>query len=88
MIQAVEFTAKTDPATASLLLHAKIATLIELYFDLIQRWLPAPKQQLRTIREIDPKLGNLLDSFYVSGNLVDQIAIAKETVNRVFEKNA
>jgi hypothetical protein len=43
-------------ATANLILSIKITALIEVYFDTIKKWRPAPKQILSEIKSRNSKL--------------------------------
>jgi hypothetical protein len=85
-IRGVEYMMESDPATAALVLHKTIATLIEFQFDLKQKWIPAPKQRLQVIRNIDARLAELLEAFYTAMDLAKQIRIAKEAIQYVFGK--
>src|ERR1700722_9591278 len=55
--------ADADPVTANLVLTNKVFTLTELFFNIRQMWIPAPKQRLAKIKEISPDLYALLSEF-------------------------
>jgi predicted nucleotidyltransferase len=77
-IRAVEALVDGDRATAALLLQKKVAALIEFYFDIKRSWIPAPKQLLGRLREENPPLAGMLDRFFVSNSLKEQIDLAKQ----------
>jgi hypothetical protein len=73
-----------DAATASLLVHKKVADSIEVFFGLKRTWSPAPKQQLQTIREQDLVLAGFLDRFYTETNLDGKINLANNISAHIF----
>ena len=76
---------KTDKTTANLILMNKVFSLTELFFDLQQLWTPAPKQRLDKIKELNPKLYELLENFYLDDtSFEEKVSIAKEIVLVVF----
>ncbi len=85
-LNSVAARSSSDPATASLLLHKKVGSLIELYFDLRREWRPAPKQQMESIRKSDAGLAAKLEAFYASPDLATQIGIAKDISTHIFKK--
>jgi Nucleotidyltransferase domain len=85
-IKAVEGVMPTDPATASLLLAAKMIQLTELFFTIRQRWIPPPKQRLASIRELDHECHNLLARYYATCSLAAQINLAQALIARVFNR--
>jgi predicted nucleotidyltransferase len=80
----VEHIADTDPTTANFILGNKIFTLTELFFDIRQLWIPAPKQRLEKIKEISPDLYNLLTEFYSRNDFKERLETAKSIVPLVF----
>lgn len=54
----------TDQTTANLLLTNKVFMLTELFFDVRQLWIPAPKQRLSEIKSISPAFYTLLETFF------------------------
>ncbi|MCX6790388.1 MAG: hypothetical protein NTV60_02555 [Candidatus Kaiserbacteria bacterium] len=76
--KAIERIKESDPATASLLIHKKVSSLIDLYFDLKRIWRPAPKQQLEQIQVQDAELGEMFRDFYMAENLDHQLVITKK----------
>jgi predicted nucleotidyltransferase len=83
-IRAVEAMIDTDPSGATFLLQTKVAALMLLYFDISQKWQPAPKQILPILRREHSALARLFDSFYTTNNVKQQIAIAKQIIPEVF----
>ncbi len=83
-LRAVEALATTDPSTATLLLHKKMGTLLELYFDLTGAWRPAPKQQIGLIKAADTELGQLIEEFYLTKDFFTQITLAKDIYTKIF----
>lgn len=81
---AVESKIKTDPATANLILSKSMLFLTELFFDLRQMWVPAPKQRLVKIKEASPKLAELIEQFYVSSTLENRIELVKKIIPLIF----
>jgi predicted nucleotidyltransferase len=77
-IRAVEAMVDGDRATAALLLQKKVAALIELHFAIGRSWIPAPKQLLGRLREENPPLASMLDRFFMSDSLKEQIELAKQ----------
>jgi len=76
-----------DPLSANLILTNKVFTLTELFFDIRQAWIPAPKQRIAKIKEISPKLYSLLEQFYQSQiPLEEKLQIAKRMTPIIFEK--
>lgn len=75
-----------DSTTANLILSNKVFALTELFFDLRQMWIPAPKQRLANIKETKPELYLELENFYKDGALFgDRLQIAERIVELVFE---
>lgn len=85
-LKAVEKLAKRDRTTARLLLSSIVFHLTERFFDIRQLWTPPPKQRLTVLKRIDPKLYNLLVSYYDEGSLLGQINIAKSILTIVFNR--
>lgn len=83
-VRAIEGLAERDPTTAKMLLSFKIFQLVELYFDLRQRWRPPPKQRLVVLQHTAPELYNLLVNFYETVIVSEQIKFAKSIVVVVF----
>ena len=81
----VEYIADADPTTANLVLTNKVFTLTELFFDIRQLWIPAPKQRMEKIKEISPDLYTLLTGFYANKPLEERLEMAKRIVPLVFE---
>jgi predicted nucleotidyltransferase len=84
-IKAVEAIMFNDEATANLVLAYTVLGLTSLFFDLYQQWIPAPKQRLAKIKEIQPELGLLFENFYSDISLKEKIKVAKNIVPIVFE---
>ena len=83
----VENILASEPTTANLLLTNKIFALTELFFDIRQIWIPAPKQRLTEIQKINPGFCTLLKQFYQEQiSLRDKLELAKKIVPVVFEK--
>lgn len=77
----------SDPTSANLILTNKIFALTELFFDIRQMWMPAPKQRLAEIQKISPDFYALLKAFYQEQiTLKDKLEAAKKIVPLVFEK--
>lgn len=84
-IKYAEATFKTDPITASLILANKIFALTELFFDIRQKWTPAPKQRLAAIKKISPRFSLLLKKLYQDKvSFQEKIKVAKKIVPVVF----
>jgi len=77
--------ADADPTTANLILNNKVFNLTELFFDIRQLWIPAPKQRMERIKEISPDLYNLLTEFYLDKPPGERLEIAKRMLSLVFE---
>jgi predicted nucleotidyltransferase len=85
-LEAVKALAKTEPVLANFLLTNKIFWLTELFFDIRQLWVPAPKQRFDKIKEIDKEFFDLLTQFYQDGiALTEKIKIAEKTIPIVFK---
>lgn len=83
-LKAVEAIAKTDPATAHMILTKKVYDLTGILFDIRQAWTPAPKQRLEMIKSIDPQLHAKIYSFYSEDtNFKEKLTIAREIVERI-----
>jgi len=79
----------SDPATANLILTNKVFALTERFFDIRQMWVPAPKQRLAKIREINSEVYSLLQEFYKeSATLKDKLEIGKKIVPIIFQTGA
>ncbi len=76
----------TDLATARMILLNKVFALTELFFDIRQLWIPAPKQRLMQIKKIDTRFYDLLVKFYEENGLSEQIKSAEVIVKFVFSK--
>ncbi|HZY36109.1 MAG TPA: nucleotidyltransferase domain-containing protein [Mucilaginibacter sp.] len=77
--------ADADPTTANLILTNKVFTLTELFFDIRQMWIPAPKQRMEKIKEISPGFYTLLTEFYGDKPLWQRLEIAKKIPPTVFD---
>ncbi|HEU5103103.1 MAG TPA: nucleotidyltransferase domain-containing protein [Roseiflexaceae bacterium] len=84
-LKAVEGLASSDPATASMLLSAKVLHLAELFYDTRQLWTPPPKQRLASIKDLDPDLYNLFSKYYEQYSLPERIAIVRSIIAAVFD---
>jgi predicted nucleotidyltransferase len=80
----VEYIVNSDPTTAGLILNNKVFNLTELFFDIRQLWIPAPKQRMEQIKEISPDLYNLLTEFYSRKDFKERLETAKSIVSLVF----
>jgi predicted nucleotidyltransferase len=80
----VEYMIEHDPVTANLILTNKVFTLTELFFNIRQMWIPAPKQRLSKIKEISPDLYALLSEFYSDKNLNERLQTASGILPLVF----
>lgn len=83
-IRAVEAMVDNDTATAHLLLNYVVLALTSHFFDLRQMWVPAPKQRLLSIAELDPKLYAVLKEFYSDTSLANKITAAKKMIPLLF----
>jgi len=84
VLKYVENILDSDPTTANLILTNKVFTLTELFFDIRQLWIPAPKQRIAKIKELSPGLYTLLTEFYSDKDLKERLEIAKSILNLVF----
>jgi predicted nucleotidyltransferase len=83
----VETICASDPTTANMILTLKVHALTELFFDIRQMWIPAPKQRLAKIREIDPDFYAALLQFYLEHiAFKEKLAIAKRIVSLVLKR--
>ena len=82
-LKAIERVRENDAATASLLLHKKVASLIDLFFDLKRMWRPAPKQQIAQILNLDTDLGKIIQDFYTAESIENQVTLAKKIGNQI-----
>jgi predicted nucleotidyltransferase len=80
----VENILEANPTTANLILTNKVFTLTELFFDIRQLWIPAPKQRIVKIKELSPDLYALLSEFYSDKNLKERLEIAKSILYLMF----
>lgn len=86
ILKYVEQIVVTDSATADFILTNKVFALTELFFDIRQKWTPAPKQRLAQIKEVSPELHALLVEFYGDKNLKERLGIAKKIIPIVFTR--
>ncbi len=56
----------SDPTTANMLLTSKVLMLTGSFFDVRQLWIPAPKQRLAKIKDLNPEFYRLLEKFYAT----------------------
>lgn len=84
VLKYVEYIAETDLTTANLVLTNKVFSLTELFFNIRQKWTPAPKQRLAQIKEISPELYGLLVEFYGEKSFKERLEIAKKIVPIIF----
>lgn len=84
ILKYVEGIVETDPTTANLILSNKVFALTELFFDIRQKWTPAPKQRLAQIKEISLEFHTLLVEFYSDKNLKERLEIANKIVPIIF----
>lgn len=85
-LRAIEELAKSDPTTARMLLSVKVSQLSELFFDIRQLWTPPPKQRLAIIKDLNPKLYDLIARYYEEQILLEQMNIVKSMVALVFDR--
>lgn len=85
-LKCVENILVSDPATANLILTNKIFGLTELFFDIRQMWIPAPKQRLAEIQISSSDFYELLQQFYQeSTTLKDMLDTARKIIPVVFK---
>mgnify|MGYP001582187292 CR=1 FL=1 len=84
ILKYIEGIIETDSTTANLILSNKVFALTELFFDIRQKWTPAPKQRLAQIKEVSLELHILLVEFYGDKNLKERLEIAKKIVPIIF----
>ena len=84
ILKYVEHIVDADPTTANFILTNKVFTLTELFFDIRQLWIPAPKQRLAKIKEINPDLYTLLSEFYSDKNLEERLQTASDILPLLF----
>jgi predicted nucleotidyltransferase len=77
---------KQDPVTANLMLNNKVFALTELFFDIRQRWTPAPKQRIEVIKQDAPEFYSSLEEFYMATSFDQKASIAKKIIKIVFGK--
>ena len=85
----VEYSAqiyKQDPTTANMILNNKVFVLTELFFDIRQQWIPAPKQRIEVIKQAEPVLHLLLEEFNSTTSFERRIIIASKIIKLVFNK--
>jgi Nucleotidyltransferase domain. len=83
----VEHILASDPTTANPILSNKVFAMTELFFDIRQKWTPAPKQRLAEIQKISPDFYALLDEFYQDQiRLKDKLEVARKIVPLAFGK--
>ena len=84
-LRAIKKLAEEDPAAANHVLHHVMARLVELFFDIKRLWAPPPKKALHLIRRTNPKLGDLLDSFYSPKSSFQRTAsLAEQIIQEIF----
>jgi hypothetical protein len=77
---------ESDITTSKLILNNKVFNLSSVYFDLRQKYIPAPKQRLSVIKKEDSELYDKYVRFYEnSDNPSEQIRIARDIINIVFQ---
>ncbi|MEZ4867378.1 MAG: nucleotidyltransferase domain-containing protein [Caldilineaceae bacterium] len=82
----VAATIEQDPSTAHFVLTGHVLALTELFFDLKQRWTPAPKQRLAAIRTLSPEFYELLQAFYQDASGVStRLELARKMVTLVWQ---
>lgn len=85
----IDYTEKikeSDITTSKMILNSKVFNLSSVYFDLRQKYTPAPKQRLSVIKEENLELYDKYIKFYEnSDNLSEQILIARGIINVVFQ---
>jgi len=71
----------SDQTTANLLLTNKVFVLTELFFDVRQLWIPAPKQRLSEIKSISPEFYTLLETFFAeNGDITKRISLTQQMI--------
>lgn len=83
-VKYVESILASDSTTANLILTSKVFALTELFFDIRQKWTPAPKQRLAKIKEMSSEFHVLLVEFYDNKNLRERPEIAKKIIPIIF----
>jgi len=77
----------SDQTTANFILTNKIFALTELFFDIRQLWIPAPKQRLERIKEISPDFYSLLEQFYQEQvSIKEKLAAAQKIIPIIFQE--
>src|SRR5215471_16481673 len=75
----IEHELSNDSATAKLVLYNKVFALTEVFFDLRQQWIPAPKQRLSKIKNVSMEFYALLEQFYRDDvTIEDKLQIARK----------
>ncbi len=80
-LRSIQHILLTDPTSANLLLTNKIFVLTELFFDVRQLWIPAPKQRLAEIKSIAPEFYALLEKFFAEETpITERINLAQQMI--------
>lgn len=86
-VRAIEALQQKDIATANLQLSRLGNGVLELYFDLHQLWTPAPKQQLKYLRENDTKVASLFDKFFQTESFNERLETIRLVVKELFPES-
>ena len=77
-LSAVKALQDTDAATAEMYLQRTIYNLLQFYFDKNRIWAPAPKKQLKWLRENNTALAEKFESFYTADSIEDRLKLAED----------
>ena len=76
---------KINQEETKFLLYPKLYNLVEKYFDIKGLWLPAPKQLLGNLKEVDEQFYNQVIVFYKQENVAEQINIFESILKYIFD---
>lgn len=84
-LRAAQWLAREDIFAANHALHQIVSRLVTVYFEIERVWEPPPKKALQLIRETNPGIGMLLDSFYSPQSTFEKsVGLAEEIIGEIF----
>lgn len=78
---------QTDPANAVFMLQSMVYLTLDFYFDYHQIWKPAPKEILKTLDQINPKLAEKTRGLLLESSVEKKFILFEELVAELGVRN-
>jgi hypothetical protein len=74
-----------DPTTTTMLLHQAIPDMLRIYFLRRNLFIPRDKDLMLRLKEVDPDLHQVFESFYQSHDFSEQLTLAGQIADATIQ---